>query len=322
MEKVFCSHCERFIGHLAPSDEVCPSCSRPLGLLDEEFLPTMPDGEPADLRAAFQFPAGRWGSDVPRWRDFTGLDDDDVVMRAARVCAAAGETQEAARRLQQQAWELCRISRSLREQAAAVATACSGEQPAPGAADIPAGPPAVRTAVRDEREVPLWERAARACETAQLAVDAVRISRKDRQCLQEESSLTLGPASLLTPPHYHLPPLEHSSLLLSAREADTAEEPANLPILERPERRVASSTTLYAWGYAPPESHLCRHQCEATAAAAQYAIGEGWEPGRPGAWAREVCLGLSLSEMLRWVVPILHDDPGVAGWGLCMRRGV
>lgn len=131
------------------------------------------------------------------------------------------------------------------------------------------------------------------------------------------TELSHDPSSLLPPLDYRLPPLEHALLAL---HPDGAAGPAAHPLPDLPDPRTAPSTTLYAWGYSLPESPLCRDQCEQTEAAALYAIQEGWDAERPGAWAREICLGLTLSEMLRWVVPILQEDPGVVGWALCMRR--
>src|SRR5690242_7596349 len=83
-----------------------------------------------------------------------------------------------------------------------------------------------------------------------------------------------------------------------------------IPIVARPSPRLPRSTTVYVWGYQPPQSLLCREQCQPSAEAAQFAAKSGWNKTRDGAWAKEITLGVELVEALRAIEPIFRRDPG------------
>jgi hypothetical protein len=89
-----------------------------------------------------------------------------------------------------------------------------------------------------------------------------------------------------------------------------------IPIVAPHSLRLPRSTTVYVWGHEPPQSLLCREQCQPSAAAALFAARHGWNGATEGAWAKEITLGVGLIEALRAIEPVFRRDPAALGWGM------
>jgi len=137
---------------------------------------------------------------------------------------------------------------------------------------------------------------------ARMICGAVRVMREDRH------------ASGL--PEASLPPLDFVlySVIPRPLGLDLENPPAWLA------QRLIPPTTLYVWGYKPPESTLCRDQCQPSEAAEQFAARGGWDPRRPGAWAKETTVLQRLTDARRKLEPTIRQDGGVVGWGMRTAR--
>jgi hypothetical protein len=81
---------------------------------------------------------------------------------------------------------------------------------------------------------------------------------------------------------------------------------------EWPARQVG--TTLYVWGYQPPQSVLLRERGKPTEAARRFAAEQGWDRTRAGAWAMEITLPMARSLAWGALEPLVSGDSAVAGW--------
>jgi hypothetical protein len=93
-----------------------------------------------------------------------------------------------------------------------------------------------------------------------------------------------------------------------------------IPIVAKGSLRLQRSTTVYVWGYEPPQSLLCRELCKPSEEAAQFAAKSGWNNESEGAWAREITLAAGLIEALRATEPVFRRDPAAVGWGIRTAR--
>jgi len=73
-------------------------------------------------------------------------------------------------------------------------------------------------------------------------------------------------------------------------------------------------TTAYIWGYGKPCLPLFRDADVETEAARQAAIAHGWDPARPGAWARETTLPAQRYTALLALSEEAPRDPAVDGY--------
>jgi hypothetical protein len=269
----------------------CPGCLHPMELPGAASLTAL-------VPLSTAFPTSPPGELGVRWLNDTPVAADELGQRLMTALAQAADERERARRQRLMARELRRKEK--------------GEPAAAELSPVSLAGAAMRGAQTEPGPVNLLRKARAVCLEARMTVGQVRVGREKRQFSRDPLSLLPPLEYKLLSPHTPLPPLWEPA----GADVDYPEAPpASPPLLP------ASSTALYVWGYQPPESSLCRDQCAATEAAAQVARENEWEAARPGAWAKEVRLGLSLTEMLRLVVPILRRDPGVDGWQMSMRRG-
>jgi hypothetical protein len=89
-----------------------------------------------------------------------------------------------------------------------------------------------------------------------------------------------------------------------------------IPLVAKDTLRQGRITTVYVWGYGPPQSLLCREQCEPSWEAERFAAESGWDETKEGAWAKEIFLAAGLLEAQRALEPIFRRDTVVAGWGI------
>lgn len=182
------------------------------------------------------------------------------------------------------------------------------DDPGPGGGTSPPGL-VQQAGTLCQRARDLVERAKSARLDAKILQGRVRVAREDQRSRRDPLSRLPALDYVLSAWDDPLPPLTPEG-----EGADLTEAP---PF---PERAAALVTTLYVWGYEPPQSLLCVDYCEVTAAAAQFAAESGWDPHQPGAWAKEIGLPWELSRALRIAEPILREDPGVLGWGMRLDR--
>jgi hypothetical protein len=89
-----------------------------------------------------------------------------------------------------------------------------------------------------------------------------------------------------------------------------------IPVVARSVPGLRRITTVYVWGYGPPQSLLCRGRFEPSWEAEQFAARSGWDENRDGAWAKEINLAVGLIEALRALEPIFRCEAAVVGWGM------
>jgi hypothetical protein len=163
-----------------------------------------------------------------------------------------------------------------------------------------------------------WNRAAAAVEQANLARQLLAAARKERargpsggasasdpgndpgRRRRDAGPVDGEPQSM----EYVLPPLAEVLKLTQPRSPGTG-QPA--------------VSQIYVWGYAPLHTDFWQRQAQPTAAAREFAATHGWDAMRPGAWAVELVLPLSLSRALGTLEPAIRRDPAIRGWG--GRRG-
>lgn len=265
----------------------CPACLRPM-----ELSPSVHGGTTAAPTAEAEL---LWLNDAP-------LAVDELGQRVMAAIAEAAYQQSLARAERQ-------ASRERRGDVEA--PEADAEEPLPRLS--PAAPEAPLNAGPDpdelhRRAATLVERALASCLEAKILRSQARLIRESRRSLPDE-------LSLLPPLDYCLLPFGFS---LPALEEEPGPEELGQPV-EAP-LALPGTTTLYVWGYNPPTTLLCRERCESSVEAAVFARKTGWDPGREGAWAKEITVPGGLRDTLRALEPILRQDQGVVGWGARTRR--
>jgi hypothetical protein len=149
-----------------------------------------------------------------------------------------------------------------------------------------------------------WVRASGVQERALQAQETARRAREKARAARET-------ARWLRSPEAALPPLEYVLLPLPLVRSPRAAAPG-----DRLHPSPGATTTLYLWGYAPPESDVLREWGEPTAAARRFAAESGWEETRPGAWAKEITLPMALSQAMQAMEAVLRREAALAGWGM------
>jgi hypothetical protein len=286
-----CQSCQRrFVVETERSfQRTCPRCLQPLKLPGTASLGALPPPSPSSAPVSARDElGGRWLKDTPVAADALGQRLMTVLAEAADECERAEAHRQRARELRKKAM---------------------GKPAASGPTPTPDPKPATEQVRLNPSPANLQERAHAVCLQTRMTVGQARVAREQRQFRRD-------PLSLLPPLEYKLLPLPGTQSLPSAADTAVVDHAAAPPEPEPSLLPADSNTALYVWGYQPAESSLCRDQCAATEEAARVAREMGWEEERRGAWAKEIHLGLSLIEMLRWVVPILHRDPGVDGWSM------
>jgi hypothetical protein len=302
-----CLHCQRrFVIEDARSfQRTCPCCLRPMQILAEEALPpSLPSSPPL-------YPPPEKESSL--YLDGTPLAANELGQRLMAVMAEAAYQREIARTMKQAARERRGEPELTTEEISpAVPSPCREEpldDPGPGAGISRSG--LIQQAdTLQQRGRDLIERAQWACLDAKIIQGRARVAREDRRSRRDPLSLLPALDYVIAAWDDLLPPL--------APEGEITDLTAALPFPERAAEAV--TTTLYVWGYEPPQSLLCSDFCEVTEAAAQFAAESGWDPDQPGAWAKEIRLPWDLSRALRQAEPILRADPGVGGWGMRLER--
>jgi hypothetical protein len=289
MPIAICPDCQRrfVIEEERSPQRTCPRCLHPMEL-------ALGGAAPADQPVTLDAPEAIYLNGEP-------LAASEIGRRLLAVLAEAGYQSGVARQLRGAA----RAQRGAAKPVPVGAGVAPARPPAlPAVREAPARGPAVvgqaEQLLQQARSAAEQARAARI--EARITQGRSRVAREDRRSRPHSGSLP--------PLEYVLLPLEAPLRFFPVVEEEVAGGP------EAASSPPAIGATLYVWGCEPPRSLLCREQCEASESAARFAAEAGWEANRPGAWAGEITLPLTMNEALRTLEPLLREDPGVAGWGI------
>jgi hypothetical protein len=112
------------------------------------------------------------------------------------------------------------------------------------------------------------------------------------------------------------------AVLVRARATRSVSQQIRKPKADRstPPLPALPSTTVYVWGYGPPDPATTRFGCRYTESAGQYAAQQGWDEEDWAAWAFEIRLLGSWAEVVHQFAPQLQQDPAVSGWAIQYSR--